>query len=85
LWGGSESHYNSGGWGVLNNIFGFKVPRHCPLVLLIGVRLEFRINSTFNNFKVVGVGVAALKWNLVRDLEGYIRVKFECYHWEGYM
>jgi hypothetical protein len=32
--------------GVGNNIFGLKVPRHCPLVLLIGVRLEFRINST---------------------------------------
>jgi hypothetical protein len=30
-----------------NNIFGLKVPRHCPLVLLIGARLEFRINSTF--------------------------------------
>jgi hypothetical protein len=36
-----------GGGGVGNNIFGLKVPRHCPLVLLIGVRLEFRINSTF--------------------------------------
>jgi hypothetical protein len=33
--------------GYLNNIFGLKVPRHCPLVLLMGVRLEFRINSTF--------------------------------------
>jgi hypothetical protein len=33
------------GWG-RNNIFGLKVPRHCPLVFLIGVRLEFRINST---------------------------------------
>jgi hypothetical protein len=28
---GGESHYNSGGGG--NNIFGLKVPRHCPLVL----------------------------------------------------
>jgi hypothetical protein len=28
------------GWGVGNNIFGLKVPRHCPLVLLIGMRLE---------------------------------------------
>jgi hypothetical protein len=73
------------GEGVGNNIFGLKVPRHCPLVLLIGVRHEFRINSTFNNFKVIGVGVAALKRNLVRHLEGYIRAKFECYHWEGYM
>jgi hypothetical protein len=33
--------------GVENNIFGWKVPRQCPLVLLIGMRLEFRINSTF--------------------------------------
>jgi hypothetical protein len=41
------------GGGVGNNIFGLKVPRHCPLVLLIGVRLEFRINSTFNNFEVM--------------------------------
>jgi hypothetical protein len=36
-----------GGGGVGNNIFGLKVPRHCPLVLLIVVRHEFRINSTF--------------------------------------
>jgi hypothetical protein len=28
-----------------NIIFCLKVPRHCPLVLLIGVRLEFRANS----------------------------------------
>jgi hypothetical protein len=34
------------GGGVGNNIFGLKVPRHCPLVLLIGVRFEFKINST---------------------------------------
>jgi hypothetical protein len=32
-----------GGQG--NNIFGLKVPRQCPLVLLIGMRLESRINS----------------------------------------
>jgi hypothetical protein len=25
-------------------MFGLKVPRHCPLVLLIRVRLEFRVN-----------------------------------------
>jgi hypothetical protein len=41
--GGSERHYNRGG----NNICGLKVPRHCPLVLLIGVGREFMINSTF--------------------------------------
>jgi hypothetical protein len=69
------------GGRVGNNIFGLKVPRHCPLVLLIGVRLEYRINSTFNNSKAIGVGVAALKLNLVRHLEGYIRAKFECYRW----
>jgi hypothetical protein len=33
------------GKGVVNNIFGLKVPRHCPLALLIEVRLEFRISS----------------------------------------
>jgi hypothetical protein len=33
--------------GVGNNILGLKVPRHCPLVFLIGVRLKFRVNSTF--------------------------------------
>jgi hypothetical protein len=56
------------GWrGVGNNIFGLKVPRHCPLVLLIGLRLEFRINSTpFFNFNIIGVGGAALERNLVR-------------------
>jgi hypothetical protein len=50
--GGSKRHYNSGG-GVGNNIFGLKVPRHCPLVLMIGVRLEFRINSTFFYFFII--------------------------------
>jgi hypothetical protein len=35
----------AGGQG--NNIFGLKVPRQSPLVLLIGVRLEFRVNSKF--------------------------------------
>jgi hypothetical protein len=40
--GGNERHCNSEG-GVGNNIFGLKVPRQCPLVLLIGVRLEFRL------------------------------------------
>jgi hypothetical protein len=70
--------------GVGNNIFGLKVPRHCPLVLLIGVSLEFRINSTFFfTFKVIGVGGAALERNLVRHLEGYIRAKFQCYHWRA--
>jgi hypothetical protein len=68
---GSERHYNSGG-GVGNNIFGLKVPRHCPLVLMIVVKLEFRINSSFNNFKVIGVGVAAPKRNLVRQLVGLL-------------
>jgi hypothetical protein len=38
------------GGGVGNNIFSLKVPRHCPLVLLIGARLEFRINSIFFYF-----------------------------------
>jgi hypothetical protein len=52
------------GGGAGNNIFGLKVPRHWPLVLLIGVRLEFRINSTFFyffNFNIIGVG--GLHWN----------------------
>jgi hypothetical protein len=50
-------------------IFDLKVPRHCPLVLLIRVRLEVRVNSTFiyiNNCNVIGVGGAALERNLVR-------------------
>jgi hypothetical protein len=51
--------------GAGNNIFCLKVPRHCPLVLLVGVRLEFRINSTFFNFEVIEFGWAALERNLV--------------------
>jgi hypothetical protein len=39
--GGSERHYNSGGDG--NIIFCLKVPRHCPLVLLIGVRFYLKL------------------------------------------
>jgi hypothetical protein len=48
-----------------NNIFGLKVLRHCPLVLLIGVRLEFRINSTFYFFiyNVIGVGCIETKFS----------------------
>jgi hypothetical protein len=82
--GGSERHYNSGGGGSEIIFFGLNVPRHCPLGLLIRVRLEFRIISTFfNNFKVIGVGGAALERNLDRHLEGYITAKFQCYRWEG--
>jgi hypothetical protein len=32
---------------------GLKVPRHCSLVLLIGVRLKFGINSTFLILKLL--------------------------------
>jgi hypothetical protein len=39
---GSERHYISGG-GDGNIIFCFKVPRQCPLVLLIGVRFYFKV------------------------------------------
>jgi hypothetical protein len=42
------------GGGVRNNIFCLKVPRHCSLVLLIGVRLDFRINSTLIILKLWG-------------------------------
>jgi hypothetical protein len=28
-----------------DNIFSLKVPRQCPLVLLLGERLQFRINE----------------------------------------
>jgi hypothetical protein len=41
-WGGSERHYNRGGSETI--IFYLKVPRHCRLVLLIMVGLEFRVN-----------------------------------------
>jgi hypothetical protein len=52
--------------GVENKIFGLNVPRHCPLVLLIVVRTEFRVNSTFFNIfncNVFGVGGAALEYS----------------------
>jgi hypothetical protein len=49
-WGGgevSERHYNVGG-GTKEIIFSvLKVPRQCPLVLLVGVKLVFRTNSKF--------------------------------------
>jgi hypothetical protein len=53
--GGSERHYISGGDG--NIIFCLKVPRQCPLVLLIRVRF---------NFKVIEVEGAALERNIDR-------------------
>jgi hypothetical protein len=40
--GGSERHYYRGGSATI--IFDLKAPRHCPLVLLIRVRLEFIVN-----------------------------------------
>jgi hypothetical protein len=46
-----------GGGGDGNIIFCLKVPRQCPLVLLIGVRFYF---------KVIEVGGAALERNLGR-------------------
>jgi hypothetical protein len=39
--GGSERHYISGGDG--NIIFCLKVPRQCPLVLLVGVRFILKL------------------------------------------
>jgi hypothetical protein len=59
-----------------NIILCLKVPRQCPLVLLIRVRFYF---------KVIEVGGAALERNLDRHYEGYIRAKFQCYRWEGCM
>jgi hypothetical protein len=41
---GSERHYRRGGGVGNNNFFVLMVPRHCPLVLLLRVRLEFRVN-----------------------------------------
>jgi hypothetical protein len=45
-WGVIVRDTTKGGRGG-NIIFYLKVPRQCPLVLLIGVRLEFRVNLTF--------------------------------------
>jgi hypothetical protein len=36
--------------GLETIIFDLKVPRHCPLVLLIGMRLEFSVISIFFYF-----------------------------------
>jgi hypothetical protein len=54
-----------------------KVPKHYPLVLLIGVRLKFRINSTFFNFKVIEFGGAALERNFNVTVE---RAAWEAYN-----
>jgi hypothetical protein len=62
-----ETRVKGGEEGSETIIFYFKVLRHCPLVLLIRVRLEFRVNYTFvYNCNVIGVGWAALERNLVR-------------------
>jgi hypothetical protein len=43
---GNERNYNGG--GVKETIFSvLKVPMQCPLVILVRVRLVFRMNSTF--------------------------------------
>jgi hypothetical protein len=65
--GGSVRHYRR--WGSERISFDLKVPRHCPLVLLVRVRLEFRVNKTFIYVyycNVIGVGAAALDRNLDR-------------------
>jgi hypothetical protein len=48
--GGSITPKGGGEGAVKKTIFFFsvlKVPRQCPLVLLVGVKLLFRINSEF--------------------------------------
>jgi hypothetical protein len=60
--GGGRRHYIGG--GVKKTICSVqKVPRQCPLVLLIGVKHTIRINSKFNFYGVRG---AAFKRNLIR-------------------
>jgi hypothetical protein len=49
--GGTERHYSGGGSETI--LFDLKVPRHCPLVLLIRVRLEFRANYTLYMYIIV--------------------------------
>jgi hypothetical protein len=41
--GGSGRHYSTGGGGSEKIIFDLKVSGHCPLVLLVRLRLEFRV------------------------------------------
>jgi hypothetical protein len=57
LGGGSERHYQVGGRKVIETEFGsLKVPRQCPLVLLVEVKLVFGICSVLI-FKDVGTAV----------------------------
>jgi hypothetical protein len=51
-----------------------KVPRQCPLVLLVEARLVFGICSILIFFKDVGAAVVGL--NVVWLWEGYIMAKF---------
>jgi hypothetical protein len=60
--GGSVRHYHIGG-GVIETGFGsLKVPRQCPLVLLVEARLVFGICSILI-FK--GVGAAVVGRNVI--------------------
>jgi hypothetical protein len=43
--GGSESHYRFGGGVIEHNLAVWKVPRQCPLVLLVKARLVLGIYS----------------------------------------
>jgi hypothetical protein len=55
--GGSERHYHVGGGRVIETEFGsLKVPRQCPLVLLVESRLVFGICSIMI-FKDVGAAL----------------------------
>jgi hypothetical protein len=54
------------GGGVGNNIFGLKVPRHCPLVLLIRVRLEFRNFLILMLLELEGIAVYFLLQNIYK-------------------
>jgi hypothetical protein len=46
--GGGEKHYSVGGGSPEQNVAVLKVPRQCPLVLLVGMRLVCGINSNCN-------------------------------------
>jgi hypothetical protein len=60
---GNERHYFGG--GAEKTIYSIqKVPRHCPLVLLIGVKHMIGINYKFN---FCGVRESAFDRNLIRN------------------
>jgi hypothetical protein len=84
--GGSERHYKSaGGGGDGNIIFSLKVPRHCPLVLLIRVNCLIQNSNQIYRFVRTSQITSPLRTEQVNAIYRFIpMVYYYKYHSSGH-